>query len=525
MDQPHLELTQGTGEVFISGFGGLAGQFFGLFDQGAYPVRLAAFGAGTAHALDHFDAPGVGDQHGVDRRTPRRQLVEDRGVEVGVGAHGQGAWDRRGGHDQLVRVHAPAHAFLAQGQALLHAKAVLFVNDHQRKVLELHFVLEQCMGAHHHRCAGGDLLQGGDAVLAFELASQPRHLQAQRFEPALEGDEVLFGENFRRCHQRHLIASFQGLQGGQGSDHGFACPYVTLDQPQHRFLLAEVVGDFIAHALLRAGGRKAEVGQVLRRQPRGSGHRRGAQGTHAFAQALLGQLVREQFFKGQAMLGPMMTEGEFVHIGIGGRVMQIPNRIGQGRQLIIAGQLQGQPIGQTLRAKHRQGLHAQLAQALLGQALGQRVDRRERGVHRWRLVAGNGAVFRVVDFQARCARACLAVAAHAGATLEAFLLRVAEVVEAQAQAAGTVLQAHHQAAALAHHHVGATDGAFDHRVLPRAQMADGHHAGAVLVAQGQVEQHVLKVLQADLGQLLGHGLTDTLECRHRHLRQLSHTVA
>eukprot|EP01041_Mallomonas_annulata_P031031 gene31031-53268_t len=67
----------------------------------AYPIRLAAFGAGAAHALDDFHAPGVGDQHGIDRGAAGRQFVEDRGVEVGVGAHGQGAWDRRGGHDQL----------------------------------------------------------------------------------------------------------------------------------------------------------------------------------------------------------------------------------------------------------------------------------------------------------------------------------------------------------------------------------------------------------------------------------------
>ena len=102
---------------------------------------------------------------------------------------------------------------------------------------------------------------------------------------------------------------------------------------------------------------------------------------------------------------------------------------------------------------------------------------------------------------------------------------VAEMVEAQAQATGTVLQAHHQAAALAHHHIGTADGAFDHGILPGAQMADGHHTGAVLVTQGQVKQHVLEVFQANLGQFLGHGFTDTLECRHRHLRQFSHTSA
>lgn len=82
----------------------------------------------------------------------------------------------------------------------------------------------------------------------------------------------------------------------------------------------------------------------------------------------------QQLFEGQAVLGPVMTLCEFVDIGIGGRVMQVADRIVQRRQLIIAGQLQRQPVGQAFRAEHRQRLHAQLAEALLGQAFGERVD-------------------------------------------------------------------------------------------------------------------------------------------------------
>ncbi len=407
---------------------------------------------------------------------------------------------------------------------MLHAETMLFVDDHQCEVLELHFILEQRVGAHHHRCTCGDLFQRRRADLALELTRQPCHFQAERFEPALERDEMLFGEDLGGRHQRHLVTGFQCLQGGEGGDHGLARTHVALDQPQHRFVLAEVIGNFIAHALLGACRRKAEVGQVLRRQARGLGHRGGTQGAHAFAQALLRQLVGQQFFEGQAVLCPVMTEREFVDIGIGWRVVQVTNRIVQRRQLIVAGQFQGQPVGQAFRAEQGQGLHAQLAQALLCQAFGQWVDRRERGIDRGRLVAGDGAVLRVIDFQARRARPGFTVTAHAGATLEAFLLRIAEVIEAQAQPAGTVLQPYDQAAALAHHHIGTADGAFNHGVLARPQLADGHHTCAVLIAQRQVKQHILEVLQADLGQLLGHGFTDTFECRHRHSRQLSHTL-
>ncbi|CRM70725.1 hypothetical protein [Pseudomonas sp. 22 E 5] len=196
------------------------------------------------------------------------------------------------------------------------------------------------MSAHHHRCATGDLLQGGGTHLALELAGQPRHFQAQGFEPALEGDEVLFSEDFGRRHQRHLVTGFQCLQGGEGGNHGLARAHVALDQAQHRFMLAEIVGDFITYPLLGARRRKAKVGQVLGGQARGLGHRRRAQGAHAFAQALLGQLVGQQFFEGQAMLSPVMAQCKFVDVSVGGWVMQVANRIVQRRQLIVARQLQ-----------------------------------------------------------------------------------------------------------------------------------------------------------------------------------------
>ncbi|MNF62122.1 hypothetical protein D3C84_437940 [compost metagenome] len=222
------------------------------------------------------------------------------------------------------------------------------------------------------------------------------------------------------------------------------------------------------------------------------------------------------------MLRPVMTESEFIDVSIGRGMMQVVDRIGQRRQLVVPRQFGGQPVRQAAGAEQGQGLLAQLAQALLGQAFGERVDRGQGFIDgRW-FVAGDGAVFRVVDLKPRSAGPGFAIAAHAGATFQAFLLCVAEVIEAQAQAPGAVLQAHYQAAPPAHDHVGTADGAFDHGVLSRAQVANRDHAGAVLVAQRQMEQDVLQVLQADLGQLFGHGLADTLECRDRHVRQLSH---
>ncbi|MNJ42093.1 hypothetical protein D3C77_370440 [compost metagenome] len=345
VNQADTQLAQGATELLKSGFGSLAGQLFGLFDQGTDPIGLTSFGARGAHPFDHFEAPAVSDQHSVDRRTPRWQFIEDRGVQVGVGTHRQGPWDRRCGHDQLVRAKLAAYAFLAQRQALLDAEAVLFVDDRQGQVLELHLVLEQCMGADHHGGTTCDLLQGAGAGFALELAGQPGDLDAQRLQPALEGHEVLFGENLCGGHQRHLIACLERLQGRQGRDHGLAGANVTLDQAQHRLWLAQVVGNLVADPLLCARRCKAEVGQVLLRQARSLGQHRSPLRAQALAQALLGQLVGQQLFKRQAVLGPVLTLGKFVHISIGGWVVQVTDGIVERRELVIPGQFQRQPVG------------------------------------------------------------------------------------------------------------------------------------------------------------------------------------
>ncbi len=184
------------------------------------------------------------------------------------------------------------------------------------------------------------------------------------------------------------------------------------------------------------------------------------------------------------------------------------NGVSQGRQLIVARQLVRQPVRQALRPKHRQALLTQLPQALLGEAFGRGIDRCQRLLDSNRLIAGDGTVFRVVDLKARGAGTGFTVAAYVCAALEAVPLRVAEVVKAQAQHPGAVADPDQQTAALAHDHVGAADHAFDHGVLTRAQLTDGHDASPVLITQGQVKQHVLNVLKTDFRQLFSHGLTD-----------------
>jgi hypothetical protein len=101
--------------------------------------------------MHDFVAPRVGEHHGLHRRAPRRQLIDDRHVEIRIGGHRQGARYRRRGHDQLMRLAAVLRALFAQAQALMHAEAMLLIDDHQGERGELDAFLEQRVGADHER--------------------------------------------------------------------------------------------------------------------------------------------------------------------------------------------------------------------------------------------------------------------------------------------------------------------------------------------------------------------------------------
>ena len=149
-------------------------QRFAFFNQRANPIHLAALGHLGADALDHLVAARLVHHLGDDGRAPRRQLVQGGHVQVGVVAHGQGARNGRGRHHQQMRLQAGVLQFVAQGQALRHAKAVLLVNHRQRQVFELHLGLDDGVRA-HHQLGLATLNEGqhGAPLLGLLRASQP----------------------------------------------------------------------------------------------------------------------------------------------------------------------------------------------------------------------------------------------------------------------------------------------------------------------------------------------------------------
>ncbi|MNB98403.1 hypothetical protein D3C75_456530 [compost metagenome] len=97
--------------------------------------------------------------------------------------------------------------FFPQRQTLMHTKAVLLINDHQRQAVKLHLFLEDSVGADNHLyLTAGNRVLLGLSRFAFLLPGQPAHFNAQRRKPVAEVRGVLLGQQLGRRHQRHLLA-------------------------------------------------------------------------------------------------------------------------------------------------------------------------------------------------------------------------------------------------------------------------------------------------------------------------------
>ncbi|MNY29045.1 hypothetical protein D3C86_1630640 [compost metagenome] len=100
-----------------------------------------------------------------------------------------------------MRVKTLLKSFLPQCQALMHAKTVLLIDDHQCKAVKLYLLLENGVSADNHL-----YLTAGDGFLlchtrfAFLLPGKPADFNTKRCKPVAEVIGVLFGQQFGRSH-------------------------------------------------------------------------------------------------------------------------------------------------------------------------------------------------------------------------------------------------------------------------------------------------------------------------------------
>ena len=179
------------GEAFLGG-GEIAG--FGFGDQRTDPIDPLAFVERAADRLDHFVEAVERDGAGVDRLAAGRLLAQLGNFHVAeIGEH-QRARDRRRGQHQ----HVHGLALAGERKPLVHAEAMLLVDDGKREIAERDLVLEQRVGADQQiDLAECEAVERVGALLAALAAGQDRDANAGLLGERRDGGEMLARPEFR----------------------------------------------------------------------------------------------------------------------------------------------------------------------------------------------------------------------------------------------------------------------------------------------------------------------------------------
>ena len=354
-------------------------------DPRADHVGLAA----PAHLLGHplpgaLEEPGLlrGGHHvRADRGPAGRQLGQRGHLQVAEHGHGDRARDRRGGHHQHVR---PSLAGLvAQHVALLHAEPVLFVDHHQAQLGELDLLLQQRVRADDQPGrAGRGVQQGpppgrrpqrpgeqrdpGRLLGAAQLAGL-----AERAEQPADRPVVLLGEHLGGGQQHGLPAAVHGLQHGPHRDDRLARAHLALQQPVHRVVEGQLIGDRLAGLPLALGQLERQPGVELVQQAAGLArprHRRVRGGLLA---------AQRQHDLEHERLVPLQPGGGPPGVGPVGRAVDPAQRVGQPGQAVPVPQGRGQRVLRVVKRVQREP--HRVGDLPGGDVLAGRVDRDQLG--------------------------------------------------------------------------------------------------------------------------------------------------
>ncbi len=242
---------------------------------------------------------------------------------------------------------------------------------------------------------------------------------------------MLFGQDFGRRHERHLLAGLDGLQRRKRGDDRLAGADIALQQPLHRRCALQVMRDFAPHALLRAGQLERCALDQLPRQHTGAGEDRRTAQRPRLAVRLERQLLREQLVELEPRPRRVRARVERALREVRQprrRRMQETHCVAEFPQLAPGHERLGQRF---LRQGRVFGQRARddLAQRFLRKPGGRRIDGGEPiGERR---VLGDDPPLRVHDLETEVAGPHVAEHAHAMTRLQRFLLARIEREEAQ----------------------------------------------------------------------------------------------
>ena len=179
----------------------------------------------------------LGTDVGQHRMTVLRRGKDGRHFADAGHGHLQRARDRRSGHGQDVHVGAQGLDVLL----VLHAKALLLIDDDEPQVFPGHAGLQQAVGAHDD--VDGALGQSLEDLLGLSRSGETAQLRDARREvlhPLPEGLHVLLREQRRWDEDGDLLAGLDGFESGAHRDLRLAVAHITHDDAVHRHRLFHV---------------------------------------------------------------------------------------------------------------------------------------------------------------------------------------------------------------------------------------------------------------------------------------------
>ena len=196
------------------------------------------------------------------------------------------------------------------------------------------------------RFAGSHAFERRFFLRRFHSADQQFHAVARAREYFSRGQKMLHGQNFRRRHQRGLIAVFDDDGRRFKRDDRFAAAHVALQQAIHRHAAFQVRRDFPERPLLRVGGLERQHaldrfadGRLAhaKRDPRLLLRRFLPHGD--------AQLVKEKFLENQAQVGLRTKRIQRLDRFRRGRKMHELDRFAPRREFVPRQNFRGQRIG------------------------------------------------------------------------------------------------------------------------------------------------------------------------------------
>ena len=107
------------------------------------------------------------------------------------------------------------------------------------------------MGAHEYLdVTCGEVFQDVFTLLALHDTCEEFHTDIHIFQEVSDGLQMLFREDFRRCHQAGLETIVEGDEHGHQCHERLARAYVTLQEAVHLATAAHVGTYLVHHSLL-----------------------------------------------------------------------------------------------------------------------------------------------------------------------------------------------------------------------------------------------------------------------------------